>query len=45
MPYGVVVLSVKVSVLQYVPVRNGSVASMSCVKLIGTDSLEAGAVQ
>src|SRR4051794_15543698 len=36
--YGVVVESVKVSAFEYVPVRSGSVAFTSCVKVIVTGS-------
>ena len=42
--YGVVVLRVNVSVLLYVPVRSGSLAAIDCLNVIGTDSLEVGAV-
>ena len=35
---------VNVSVLLYVPVRSGSLARMACLNVIGTDSLEVGAV-
>ena len=41
--YGLVVLSVNVSVLLYVPVRSGSLAPMACLKPIGTTSLDTGA--
>ena len=44
MSYGVVVLRVNVSVLLYVPVRSGSLAAIDCLNVIGTDSLEVGAV-
>ena len=44
MRYGVVVLRVNVSVLLYVPVRSGSLAAIDCLNVIGTDSLEVGAV-
>ncbi len=40
--YGVVVLSVKVSVLLYEPVRRASVAPMSCANPIVTESLLTG---
>ena len=40
-----VVLRVNVSVLLYVPVRSGSLAAIDCLNVIGTDSLEVGAVQ
>src|SRR4051812_22675557 len=43
--YGVVVLSVNVSVLPYAPVRSGSLAAIDCLNVIGTDSLEVGAAQ
>ena len=43
--YGVVVLSVNVSVLLYVPVRSGSLAAIDCLNVTGTASLEVGAVQ
>ena len=43
--YGVVVDSVNVSVLEYVPVRSASPAPMCCLKLIVTGSLETGADQ
>ena len=39
------VLSVKVSVLLYVPVRNGSLALISCLNAMPTLSLVVGAVQ
>ena len=42
--YGVVVDSVNVSVLLYVPVRSGSLAFTSCLKVIVDRSLETGAV-
>ena len=41
-PYGVVVLSVKVSVLLYDPVRRASPAAMSCARLSATASLATG---
>ena len=37
-------LRVNVSVLLYVPVRSGSLARIACLNVIGTDSLEVGAV-
>ena len=37
-------LRVNVSVLLYVPVRSGSLAAIACLNVIGTDSLEVGAV-
>jgi hypothetical protein len=40
--YGVVVDSVNVSVLAYVPVRRASVAPMCWLNAIGTTSLETG---
>src|SRR3954447_11912347 len=43
--YGVVVLSVNVSVLEYAPVRSASLAAIDCVNVTGTDSLEVGADQ
>ena len=42
-PYGVVVDSVKVSVLLYVPVRSASLALTGCLKPTVTASLDAGA--
>src|SRR3954453_10250003 len=42
--YGVVVLSVKVSALLYVPVRSGSLALTSCENSSVTASLEIGAL-
>ena len=44
MPYGVVVLSVNVSVFEYAPVRSASVAPMCWVNRIVTGSLETGPV-
>ena len=41
--YGVVVESVNVSVLLYVPVRRGSVAPIACLNVIVTGSFETGA--
>src|SRR4051794_34353300 len=41
-PYGVVVLSVKVSVLLYDPVRSASPAATSWARLIATGSLATG---
>ena len=40
--YGLVVLSVKVSVFAYAPVRSASVEAIGCLKLIATGSLETG---
>src|SRR4051794_37003226 len=45
MDYGVVVDSVKVSALEYVPVRRASLALTSCENSSVTASLEIGAVQ
>src|SRR3954453_12185042 len=44
-PYGVVVESVNVSVLLYVPVRKASEAPMACLKATATGSLLTGALQ
>ncbi len=43
--HGVVVESVKVSVLLYTPVRSASVALIACLKAIVTASLDTGPVQ
>src|SRR4051812_24029633 len=43
-PYGVVVLSVNVSVFEYDPVRSASLAPMSCLKPITNASLDTGAL-
>ena len=43
--YGVVVLSVNVSVFEYAPVRSASVALICCLNEIVTDSFDTGAVQ
>src|SRR5690349_2598939 len=40
--YGVVVLSVNVSVFAYAPVRSASVEAIGCLKLTVTGSLETG---
>src|SRR5262245_17786226 len=40
--YGVVVDSVNVSVLEYVPVRSASLAPIACLNVAVTDSLEVG---
>ena len=42
--YGAVVLSVKVSVLLYVPVRSASPAATACLNATGTVSFEVGPV-